>query len=69
MDEEKKADFENRKTQWLEKYKALMDEYKIDIFCQPQYIPDGQGAFKTIIRQDLVDIKDQLVPSDPNNFL
>ena len=67
--EEKQKDFADRKDKWLEKYKGLMSEFKIDIFCQPQFVPDGKGGFIIAVRQDLVDLADQAVPSKAEDFL
>lgn len=57
------AEFEERKKVFLERYKIIIDELKVDIFSFPQYVPDGQGGFKTIVQTNIVDTSNQPVKS------
>ena len=54
--------------EFLEKYKALVDEMQIDFATYPVFTPDGQGGFKVIIQNTPIDItpkekKEEGVPS------
>ena len=60
----------NPKTQqFLEKYKALVDEMQMDFATYPVFTPDGQGGFKVIIQNTPVELpareekKEEGVPS------
>jgi hypothetical protein len=60
---------EERKQKFLDGYKELREETQIDIFFMPQFIPDGKGNFTVKVLQNLVDLKDQGMPSDESMFL
>ena len=62
-------DLEERKKGFLEAYGKIREEFELDIFFQPVWIPDGKGSFVTAITQNLVDINSLSVPSNPDNFL
>ena len=52
--------------EFLEKYKALVDEMKMDFATYPMFVPDGNGGFRVIIQSTPVDITpktDEPVPS------
>lgn len=67
--EEQMKDFEERKKKFLDGYKVLMDEHKIDIYPMPEFVPDGKGAYVIRIISNLVDTKELLTPSNMNDFL
>lgn len=52
--------------EFLDRYKALVDEMKVDFASYPVFIPDGQGGFRVVIQSSTVDIsgkKEEPVPS------
>jgi len=59
----------NEKIQeFLERYKALVDEMKVDFATYPVFTPDGQGGFRVIMQSTPIDItpkekKEESVPS------
>lgn len=60
---ETSEDFESRKKDFLERYKALVDELKCDVGTAPQYFAIGGGAFGTTMMKEVMDLKDQPTPS------
>lgn len=54
---------EERVNAFLEAYKAISDEHKIDFVHYPAFVPDGNGGFKVMIQSFPVDITDQPVKS------
>jgi hypothetical protein len=42
--------------EFLEKYKALVDEMKVDFASYPVFVPDGQQGFKVVIQSTPIDI-------------
>lgn len=63
MSEDTKNDTQERVNAFLDAYKALVDEHKIDFATYPVWTPDGQGGFKTVMQSTPVDIKNQPVKS------
>ncbi len=55
--------FEERKVEFLERYKVLVDELKVDVGSAPQYFPIGGGAFGTMLAKEVMDLEGQPVPS------
>ena len=62
-------EFEERKKQFIEEYKVLIDKLKLDIMGVPVFMPDGKGAFKLIVQMNIVDTKDAPTPSKIEDFL
>lgn len=54
---------EARKQEFLQQYKALIDEFKLDFMSRPIWIPDGQGGWKLVIETIIADTTDHPVPS------
>lgn len=52
-----------RISDFLADYKILVDKYNVDFANYPVYIPDGQGAFKTVIQNTPVDMTKIAKPS------
>ncbi len=50
---------EERKAAFLEKYKLLIDEYKVDFVTLPGYMPDAQGGWKFVINTQIVDTTEE----------
>jgi hypothetical protein len=48
---------------FLEGYKKLIDETKVDLASYPVWIPDAQGAFKCVVQSTPVDITNQGIKS------
>lgn len=44
-------------------YGELVQKYGVDYAQFPQYVPDGQGGFKTVVQNIPVDVKDSSVKS------
>lgn len=63
MDSVPEKDFDSRKTEFLEKYKTLIDEMKVDILSVPTYTPTQNGTWELRIVSQIVDTTDQSVPS------
>ncbi|MDE2232924.1 MAG: hypothetical protein KGJ90_02215 [Patescibacteria group bacterium] len=55
--------FEERKKDFLDRYKALTEELKCDVASGPQFFPIGGGAFAVMMTKDVVDLKDAPQPS------
>lgn len=55
--------FEERKEEFLKKYKELVDELKVDVGSAPQFFPIGGGAFGIMLAKDIVDLENQPIPS------
>ena len=53
---ENKEEVDARVKKFMDAYRSLVDEHKVDIANVPAFIPDGQGAFKLIIQNYPVDI-------------
>lgn len=54
-------DFENRRSAFLQEYKALIDKYQVDFLSTPMYMPTKDGTWSTHefgMRVDVVDTKD-----------
>lgn len=56
-------DSQKRIEEFKTKYGALVDEFKCDFAQYPVWIPDGKGAFQTILQNTIVDISQQPVKS------
>ena len=69
MDLPEKAELDERKKAFLEGYGELRDKHQIDIAFIPAYVPDGQGGFKTVVRQELVGLEQLSVPSKADDFI
>ncbi len=48
-------EFEKKKAEFLEKYKALIDEYQLDFASFPVLVPNAQGVFEIRINTDVID--------------
>ena len=62
-------DFNERKEEFLKKYKELIEEFKVDILAVPNFYHDGNGVFRITTLQNIVDTKSLPKPSDPKDFL
>ena len=62
-------DFDERKAKFLEQYKSLIDELKVDIMAIPIHLPDGQGGFRLVVQQNIVDTKNVPTPSKMEDFI
>lgn len=57
-------DFDTRKTEFLEKYKALIDEYHVDFLSIPKYVPGTDGrSWGLILDTQIMDTTDSPVKS------
>ncbi len=56
-------DFDQRKTEFLAKYKELIDQYKVDWMSFPMFQPNEQGKWDVIINTQLADTSNQPVKS------
>lgn len=68
MTPEEQKELEERKNEFFRKYKELIDEYKLDFYHIPFFMPDGKGAFTTVIQSNLVDLKNASMPTDIKMF-
>ena len=64
---DKKNDAQKRIDTFMKRYEALVKELKVDFFTYPAYVPDGQGAFRTVIQTTPMDttetgIKSPIIP-------
>ena len=64
LSEEQKADVEDRKKQFIERYEALTKELMVDFAQFPMYVPIGNGLFATLMQAELRD-KKYLTPLSP----
>lgn len=55
--EEQLKDIQERREAFLQKYKELIDEYKVDFLAYPVFIPNDRGTFEITLRQELADTK------------
>ena len=60
---EAKNEVQVRKDAFLEKYKALIEEYKVDWMSYPVMMPNDRGTWDFTIQTQLADTKDQLIKS------
>ena len=51
--------FEQRKTEFLAKYKSLIDEYQVDWLSFPMFRPNNEGIWEVVIQTKLADTKGQ----------
>lgn len=59
----KANEVQQRANDFIKRYGDLVKETKMDFASFPQYVPDGQGGFRTIIQNTPVDITNQPVKS------
>lgn len=52
-----------RMNSFMEKYRVLVEETKMDFANYPVYVPDGQGGFRTIVQSTPVDTSGMSIPS------
>ena len=48
--------FEQRREEFLKRYKALTEELKVDVASAPQYFAIGGGAFGTTMIKEVIDL-------------
>lgn len=58
-----KTDVQIRKDAFLEKYKALIDEFKIDWMSYPVMTPNDKGTWDFTIQTQLADTANQPIKS------
>ncbi len=63
MDKTQEAEFVKRRDEFLQRYKALIDELEVDFISIPQYVPNDKGTWETLITSQVMDKKNQLTPS------
>lgn len=61
---EQQEDIKKRQEEFMQKYQALVEELQVDFAQFPMYIPNGRGAFLTVIHAQLQD-KKYLSPVSP----
>lgn len=52
-------ELQKRVDAFLEGYKKLVEDNKIDLASYPVWMPDGNGSFKCVIQSTPVDITNQ----------
>jgi hypothetical protein len=64
MSEEQKTP-EDRAKDFIKEYGELVQKHQIDFATYPQWVPDGQGGFKTIIQNQAMDVtpKEESIPT------
>ena len=63
MSEELKTADERAK-EFIKEYGELVKKHNIDFATFPQWVPDGQGGFRTIVQNQPIDMLKQPVPSN-----
>ena len=58
------SEWDTRRAQFLEEYKALIDKHFVDFFSYPVFMPNKEGAFEVRIQTEIADRKNMGVPSD-----
>lgn len=61
---EQQADVEERTKKFLEGYKALVEEFQVDLAQIPQFVPTNRGLFSLAIIAQPMDKKYLPVPSN-----
>lgn len=62
-EEAKQEDLNTRINTFISEYEALVKKHGIDFAQYPVYVPDGNGAFKTVLQNTPVDVSNQPVKS------
>ena len=62
MSEELKT-AEDRAKDFIKEYGELVAKHSIDFATYPQWVPDGQGGFRTIVQTQAVDTTPKSVES------
>ncbi len=42
--------------EFLDRYKALVDELQVDLAIYPVFLPDGNNGFKVVVQSSPIDI-------------
>ena len=50
---------QERMQKFMDGYKTLVEETKMDFATYPVWVPDGQGGFRVVVQNTPVDIKNQ----------
>lgn len=50
--------------EFLEKYKALVEDLKVDFASYPVFTPDGQGGFRVVLQSTPVDLSTLQKPEE-----